>query len=114
MVVEVPCHERDVDVSRLANRFAIVHALEHGEETRVLLDTARERIQPPRSRVRCERPPRGQRGSSRGDRRVYVTRRSLTDSRQERARCRITDVECLTRFGPVAANKMAEDTLMLG
>src|SRR2546430_5528905 len=37
VVVEVPRHERDVDVSRLANRFAIVHALEHGEETRVLL-----------------------------------------------------------------------------
>src|SRR5206468_9861198 len=46
VVVEMPRDERDVDVSRLANRLPVVHALENGEETRVLLDAARKRVEP--------------------------------------------------------------------
>ena len=38
MVVEVPGDQRDVDVARLADRLAVVHRFEHGEEALALLD----------------------------------------------------------------------------
>jgi hypothetical protein len=51
VVVEVPGDERDVEVARLADGLAVVHALDDGQETRVLLNLARERVQVPRARV---------------------------------------------------------------
>ena len=55
-MIEVPRDERNVDVARLANRLAVVHALEHGEQPRVLLNAARERVEVPRARVRRRAP----------------------------------------------------------
>jgi hypothetical protein len=37
VVVEVPGHERDVEVAGLADRLAVVEALQHREQARVLL-----------------------------------------------------------------------------
>ena len=40
MVIEVTRHQRNVDVARLADGLAIVHRLQHREETLALLDDA--------------------------------------------------------------------------
>ena len=44
-MVEVARHQRHVDVARLADRLAVVERLQHGEEARVLLHEARERVE---------------------------------------------------------------------
>ena len=56
VVVEVPRHERHVDVARLADRLAVVERLEHGEQPAVLLHLPRERVEVPRPR-RARRAP---------------------------------------------------------
>src|SRR5205814_8854707 len=66
VVVEMPRDERDVDVSRLANRLPVVHALENGEETRVLPDAARKRVEPACSRVCRQALPRWKGRACRG------------------------------------------------
>src|SRR3712207_8674187 len=50
VVVEVPRHEGDVDVARLADGLAVVHALQHGEQARVALHVPREGVQVPGDR----------------------------------------------------------------
>jgi hypothetical protein len=40
VVIEVPSDERNVDVARFANRFAVIERLENREETAVLLNLA--------------------------------------------------------------------------
>ena len=51
VMVEVPRDERNVDVARLADALAVVHRLEHGEQPRVALHGARERVQMSRALV---------------------------------------------------------------
>ena len=41
MMIEMAHDERHVDVTRLAYRLSIIHRFEHGEMSRVLLNTAR-------------------------------------------------------------------------
>ena len=68
VVIEVAGDERDVDVAGLANRFAVVEALEDGEQPRVLLDGPRQRVEMPRARVAGEGGPAGERRQGGRDR----------------------------------------------
>src|SRR5205807_6588264 len=45
MVIKMARDERNIDVAALANRFAVVHRLEHGEPARMLLHQPRYRVE---------------------------------------------------------------------
>ena len=69
VVVEVARDQRDVDVARLADRLAVVDRLQHGEQARVLLDLARQRVEIARADVsRRLRSSRGRRRARRARR----------------------------------------------
>src|SRR2546427_2904272 len=74
VVVEVAGDERDVEVAGLADRLAVVHALEHGEESGVALHLAGERVQVAGPHVPGEAGPAGEGGACRGHRSVHVRR----------------------------------------
>src|SRR5205807_9095483 len=60
MMIEVAGDERDVEIARLADRLAVVEALEHRQEPGVLLHRTGERVQVTRAGVARERGPGGQ------------------------------------------------------
>ena len=111
MVIEVPREKGDVDVARLTNRLSVVHAFENGEQTRMLLDAAGQRVQVPGTRMSVERSPRGQRCPGGGDCRVDVSLRALGDPSEDLAIRGIDDVERLARLGPLAVDEVAEYAL---
>ena len=57
VVVEVADDEGEVGVARLADRLAVVHRLEHGEQPVVLVDAARHRVQVARAHVAGQAAP---------------------------------------------------------
>src|ERR1017187_7422388 len=57
MVVEVPRHERDIDVATLTNRFAIVHGFKDCEEPGVLLHQSRQSVEIASPSMRSEGSP---------------------------------------------------------
>eukprot|EP01139_Manchomonas_bermudensis_P024364 Amastigsp_a842540_113.p2 type:complete len:396 gc:universal Amastigsp_a842540_113:1228-41(-) len=58
VVVEVPREQRHVEITRLANRLAVVHRLEDCEEAMVLLHVAGNRVEVLGAHVRRESSPR--------------------------------------------------------
>ncbi len=72
VVVEVAGDQRHVEVARLADRLAVVHRLQDGEQARVLLHVAGERVEVPRAAVAAERPPSRLRGARRRHRGVHL------------------------------------------
>ena len=89
VVVEVADHEGEVGVARLADRLAVVHRLEHGEQAVVLVDAARHRVQVARAHVAGRRAPRRVRGARRGDRLVDVGVLADERRRQRLPRARV-------------------------
>ncbi len=57
VMIEMARHERHVEIARFADRLAIVHALEHGEEAVALLNVAGERIEMARADMAWGRRP---------------------------------------------------------
>ena len=57
VVVEVPGHEGDVQVPRLADGLAVVQGLEHGEQAGVLLDVAGQGVEVAGAAVAAQLPP---------------------------------------------------------
>ena len=110
VMVEVAGDERDVDVARFANRLAIIEALQHGEQARMLLHRPRQRVQVARSRVTGEARPGLKRGAGRGHCRAHIGRARLDDARQLGAGRRIDDVEAapVLPLHPAAAHVQAE------
>ncbi len=45
MMIKVACHQRHIDVARFADRFAVVQRLNHGQQTVMFLDAARNGVQ---------------------------------------------------------------------
>ena len=109
VVVEVARDQRDVDVARLADRLAVVERLEHGEQARVLLHLARERVEVARALVAGQAAPGGE-GAPRGlDRRTNLFGRRLRDPRELLAGGGIDAVEVLAPRREGAADEVAED-----
>ena len=110
MMIEVPGDERDVEIARLADRLAVVEALEHRQQARVLLHGARERVEMARPGVARQRGPGGERLAGGGDRGVHVRPARLRDARQRRGRGRVDDVEpvAVLALGPAPADEQAE------
>ena len=112
VVIEVASDERDVDVTRLTDRLAVVHAFQHGEQAGVFLHSARERVQMPRARVTIQPLPRGQHGAGGGHRGIDVVLRAKRDAGELLTRGGIDDVERLSRLGPLAVDEVPEDLLV--
>ena len=74
MVIEMPRHERNIDVARLANRLAVVERLQHSKPPRVLLHLPRQRIEIPRPLMPRQRLPTGQRRPRRLHRAIDLRR----------------------------------------
>ena len=114
VVIEVARDERHVDVTRLPDALAIVHRLEHGEQSRVALHSARERVQVPRASMPAERFPRRERLARCSDGGVDILLCPLRHLRDARARRRIADVEESRRLRPAAGDELAETRAMSG
>ena len=116
MIREVSRDEWNVDVARLANRLAVVDRLEHGEVTRVLLNAARDGVQPARARVIVERLPAGQGRARGGDGRVDIVRAPLRDARERCARGGVLHLKGVTvgSTGEGAADVVSERAAVFG
>ena len=82
MVVEVARHEGYVEIAGLADRLAVVHRLEHGEQAGVLLDVAGQGVQVTRPAVAAERPPPRLGGARRRHRGIDLDGTALGHARQ--------------------------------
>jgi hypothetical protein len=116
VMVEVPRDERDVEIARLADRLPVVHALEHGEQSRVALYGSREPVEVARASVAPEPLPRRTRGARRRHRRIYVLRTPLRHAREALPVRRIDDVEqgLFARLGEPPTDVVTEGVVVLG
>src|SRR2546426_12027492 len=83
---QVTGHERDVEIARLANRLAVVEALEHRQQPGMLLHRTRERVEVTRTGVARQRGPGGKRLARRGNGSIHIRLTRLRDPRQSRSR----------------------------
>ena len=115
VVIEVPGDQRDVEIARLTNRFAVVETLEHGEQPGVALHLARERVQIAGACVRRQRRPAWGRGSRPRDGGVDVSLAPLRDAGENRCGRGVDRLEVLSfhRSGPPAIDEMAEPPVVV-
>ena len=112
VIVEMPRHQRHVDVTRLADRLAIVEGFQNRQQARMFLHQAGQRIKVLRAFVpRQARPfrlcaPGGAHGG------VDIGNRALTDLRQYLAGCRVPAVKQRTGCHERAVDPMAELPVM--
>src|SRR6266567_7105115 len=111
---QVTSHERDVEIARLANRFAVVEALEHRQQPGMLLHRTRERVEVTRTSVARQGGPGGKRLARRGDRGIHILLARLRDARQSRSRGGVDDVEprVALSFGPAPADEYSERPIL--
>jgi len=99
VVVEMPRHQRNVDVAALANGLTVVHGLEDRKKPGMFLYEPRECIEIARTGMRSQGAP-WRRGSTRGaNGRVHVGSTALRDFSQPLAIRRIEGVEVSTGRG---------------
>ena len=110
MVIEVASHQRNVNVPALANRFAVVHRLEHGQAAGMFLHGSRQRVEIACSRVRSERLPFEESSARRSNCCIDIGCRSLRNRGKFLAGGRICgfEVSAFGRLPPRAVNKMPE------
>ena len=113
-MIEMPRHQRNIDVAALANRLAVVHRFQHRQQPRMLLHQPRQRIQISRPRMRSKRLPLRRRRPRRFHRGIDVGRRALRHRRQPLAIRRIDGVEIFParRRLPRAIDKMPKAPAM--
>ena len=115
VMIEVTGDERNVDVARLADRFAVVERFENREQTGMFLNLSGEGIEIAGAPMRAQVPPsclRVARGRHGG---IHVCRSCLRD-RCEHAACRrIECLEALSRRAraPLTGDKQPEGAVML-
>ena len=82
VIVEMPRHQRNINVATLADGLAVVHRLQHGEQPRMLLHQPRQRIKIARASMRSQRAPFRSSSARRTNRRVHISSAALRDGRQ--------------------------------
>src|SRR6266849_9351434 len=114
MMIEMPRHQRNVDIAALADRLSIVHRLEDREKPGVLLNLSRNRIQVASPSMGCEslplwrRCPRGLNGC------IHIGGRSLGGRRQLLSVGGVEGIEVSARrwFLPGTVDEMFEAPVM--
>src|ERR1019366_4519069 len=114
MVIEMPRHQRNINVATLADGLAVVHRLKNRHQPGMPLHQPRDGIQVARAGMRSERAPSGRRSSRGLDRHVNVRDRGLRNRRELLPVRRIDSVEILSRRGrlPTASHAMLETVAM--
>ena len=109
-MIEVPGDERDVEIARLADRLAVIEALEHREEPRMPLHLTGERVEEAGAHVGREPRPDGRRRIGGGNGRIDVRLAPLRDARQDRLRRGIDRLEIVAFGGsnPTAGDEVPE------
>ena len=105
VMIEMPGDERDIEITGLADRLAVVEALEHGEQPGMFLHRARQGVEVARPGVAGEARPGGQGRTRGGDGGVHIRCAGLDDPGERGARRRVDDVEAapvLPRHPPAA------------
>src|SRR5450631_1512049 len=97
VVVEVPRHERDVDVAALANRLAIVHGFKDREEPGVLLHQSRQSVEIASPSMRSEGSPLWRCSARRANGSIDVSGPALGDRGQFLAIRGVDRVEIFSR-----------------
>lgn len=108
VVIEVPRHERNVQVARLADALAVVHRLDDGEQARMLLHHARERVEVLGPLVAAQLAPAALRLARGGHGGIHVLRAALRDLGEQVRRARIDDVEGAAGLRPRPVHEVAE------
>ena len=108
VMVEMAGHERDIDVAAFADRLAVIHGLEHGEEAAVLLDQAGDGIEIFAALIARQRTPGREGGASGLDRCIDILGGAIGDVGELLAIGWVVGGEGLARLGPGAINEMAE------
>ena len=110
MMVKMPGNKRDIDVTRLADRLAIVHGLEDREEALTLLDMTRDGIEIFGALMSRQFGPLAEGAACGLDRRVDILGRTLRDLGQHGVVGRIDHGKGLAAFdaGELAVDEMAE------
>ena len=113
-MVEVAGYERNVNVSALPYRFAIVDRFEHRESARMSLNGSSHGVQIPSSRMRCERLPLRKSISRSLDSCIHIGSRSLGYGCDLLSRGGIGRIEkyAFDRLSPSAIDEVAEVSLM--
>ena len=112
VVVEVPCGERDVQVTRLADRLAVVQGLHHREMAGPLLDLPGDAVEMPGPCMATDFPPAGQGVRGRRDRLIHVVAGAVAEARQEPVVGRTSGlVQGTAAVGPAPADVVAESAL---
>src|SRR5580704_17615265 len=115
VMIEMPRHQRNVEVTALANRFSVVHGFENGQAARVLLYLSRKGVEVTSPGVRSERLPTGKGGAGGFDRSVNVRGRSFCNTGKLFSGRRVSGVEVFPGRGrgPCAIDEVAEAAFVL-
>src|SRR5471030_399876 len=108
VVVEVARRQRHVDVARFTDGLAVVQRLQHSEQTRMLLQQARQRVQHARASVAAQCLPARLRATGRFDGAVDVVAGRLRQVGQLRCVGRIGRGEQFARRAPRVVDEQAE------
>ena len=112
VVMEVTGGEGDVQIAGFAHRLAVVEGLDHGEETRPLLDLPRKSVEVAGATVGTDPPPLRQRGGGRGDGAVHIRGGSLAKGGQPAAiRGAPRPAHVAVAVRPAPADEVAEGAL---
>ncbi len=93
MMIEMASGKRYVDVARFPDRLAVVERFDDGDQARMALNQARERIEVPGAGMSGELCPRALRLARCRHRRVHVVAPAMCDFREQFARCGLERVE---------------------
>ena len=112
VVVEMPGDKRDVDVAAFADRLAVVHRFQHGEQAGVFLDEARQGVEVLRALMRRQARPFRLGAAGGRDGGVDVLCAALRDLGKALAGGGVRRGEGVARLGEGAVDPVAEAVAM--
>ena len=108
VVIEVSRDERNIEITRFADRLAVVQCLEHGQQARMFLHGARECIEMARATMSAERLPFRKRVACGFHGGIDIGVSALRDFLQQRSGGRIPDGEGVAVLCERAVDEMTE------
>ncbi len=105
VIVEMPRHERDIDIPALADGLAVVHRLEDRQQTGVFLHKARQSVEVTSASVRSQGAPFSRCGSRCAHCGIDIGRTALANAGQLFAVRRVDRVEVLSRRRRAATHR---------
>ena len=114
VIVKMPLHKRDVDVTAFTDRLAVVQCLKHRKKAAVFLHQTGNRIEHPRPPVAPEFLPFGLGFARRLNGQINVGSTTLSKRRQCLSVGRVAAQKALARFGKCAVNEVSKPRTIVG